>query len=349
MWFLRGILLAQLLVPAMAGFPTWNQDMPNKEAMPLTELPVEIKVANASTVVTLQDDLLLISYERVAGNETVEEDASVASDNALLPIDSDTLCALVTQQGNGTTGASFLIQNGTRVMLIRTASCNTTSKARKLGATLALTIQSSVSSASDTSSSSSSSQKTLSCTVDLSRVELTTVEEWTELAVSLWQGFYKDIRFKGPDTPQSCRHSLRVLVPNNAIQAAGKGIQQGRILAEAVSLARDVVNAPHNVLNSLSLAQTAQALARKYRKTLSCRVLSVEECQALGMGAFLGVARGSETTARFIHLTYRPRSSKARKSSKVLGIVGKGLLFDTGGEFHGQSLIFHDTSSNISV
>ena len=170
--------------------------------------------------------------------------------------------------------------------------------------------------------------------IDLSTVNLTTADEWAELAASLWQGFYKDTRFRGPDTtPQPRRHSLTVLVPEMALEAAKQGMKQGRILAEAVCLARDVVNAPHNVLNSLSLAQTATALAKQYRRTLSCQILNWDECEALGMGAFLGVARGSETTARFIHLTYRPRSHKARKGAKVLGIVGKGLLFDTGGAF----------------
>jgi len=46
------------------------------------------------------------------------------------------------------------------------------------------------------------------------------------------------------------------------------------------------------------------------------------------MGAYLGVARGSETEPQFIHLTYTPKSGTA---SKKLGVVGKGLLFDTGG------------------
>ena len=49
------------------------------------------------------------------------------------------------------------------------------------------------------------------------------------------------------------------------------------------------------------------------------------------MGAFLGVARGSETEPQFIHLTYRPRNRWRKRILKRLGIVGKGLLFDTGG------------------
>lgn len=47
------------------------------------------------------------------------------------------------------------------------------------------------------------------------------------------------------------------------------------------------------------------------------------------MGAYLGVARGSETVPKFIHLTYKPKGKK--KEVRRVGIVGKGLLFDTGG------------------
>ena len=46
------------------------------------------------------------------------------------------------------------------------------------------------------------------------------------------------------------------------------------------------------------------------------------------MGAYLGVARGSETPPQFIHLTYTPPDGKVNKK---VGVVGKGLLFDTGG------------------
>lgn len=352
MWLSRGItgaLLPTLLLllvasRAKAFFPTWTQDMPNKQAMPLTELPVEIHVVNASsTAITLDRDLVLLSYERAAADVNETTDAAVNESLLLsqLPIDTDVQSALVAQQGNGTTGPTVLIQNGTRLVLVRTAGCNTTAKARKLGATLASTIQSAAASANSVPSSS--------CTIDLSTVNLTTVEEWAELAASLWQGFYKDTRFRGPDaTPPPCRHVLTVMVPEMSLQEATQGMKQGRILAEAVCLARDVVNAPHNVLNSLSLAQTATALAKQYRRTLSCQILNVDECEALGMGAFLGVARGSETTARFIHLTYRPRSAKARKGAKVLGIVGKGLLFDTGGVYRILNVVVASVLDSLS-
>ncbi|GKY97306.1 hypothetical protein MPSEU_000689000 [Mayamaea pseudoterrestris] len=110
--------------------------------------------------------------------------------------------------------------------------------------------------------------------------------------------------------------------------AAAKAIERGQMLAKGIFLAKDIVNAPHNVLNSLSLAETAKRIAKASGGTIQIKILGKNECEKLGMGAFLAVARGSETEPQFIHLTYKPPSGTVNKK---IGIVGKGLLFDTGG------------------
>ena len=94
-----------------------------------------------------------------------------------------------------------------------------------------------------------------------------------------------------------------------------------------MSLTKDIVNAPHNVLNSESLADTAKKIAEESGGSITCEILGKEECEKRGMGCYLGVARGSETEPQFIHLTYKPSGEVKKK----VGIVGKGLLFDTGG------------------
>jgi leucyl aminopeptidase len=100
---------------------------------------------------------------------------------------------------------------------------------------------------------------------------------------------------------------------------------------------QDIVNAPHNVLNSQSLADTAKRIAKESGGSLTCRILDKRECEQRGMGAYLGVARGSETAPQFIHLTYKPPPPNSSSSATIetttrkVGIVGKGLLFDTGG------------------
>jgi leucyl aminopeptidase len=73
------------------------------------------------------------------------------------------------------------------------------------------------------------------------------------------------------------------------------------------------------------MAQTAEAIASEYG--LALEILEQEECEKLGMGAFLGVAQASEIPPKFLHLTYKPEGTARRK----LAIVGKGLTFDSGG------------------
>ncbi|KAL7537396.1 hypothetical protein ACHAWF_009348 [Thalassiosira exigua] len=108
---------------------------------------------------------------------------------------------------------------------------------------------------------------------------------------------------------------------------AAEAIASGAKLANGISLTRDIVNAPHNVLNSESLAETAKRIADESGGSIACEILGKEECEKRGMGAYLGVARGSETEPQFIHLTYKPEG----EAKKKVGVVGKGLLFDTGG------------------
>jgi leucyl aminopeptidase len=112
------------------------------------------------------------------------------------------------------------------------------------------------------------------------------------------------------------------------LAAAAKAVEEGMVLARGVVMAKDIVNAPHNVLNSVSLAETAKRIAADSKGRLTCTILGKAECEKRGMGAYLGVARGSETEPQFIHLTYTPPDKKVVKK---VGIVGKGLLFDTGG------------------
>ena len=58
-------------------------------------------------------------------------------------------------------------------------------------------------------------------------------------------------------------------------------------------------------------------------------MLEKAECEALGMGSFLGVSEASDEPPKFIHLTYTPRENSA--AAKKVAVVGKGLTFDSGG------------------
>ena len=62
---------------------------------------------------------------------------------------------------------------------------------------------------------------------------------------------------------------------------------------------------------------------------MKAKIMDARECESMGMGAYLGVARGSETEPQFIHLTYTPPNKSNIK--RKLAVVGKGLTFDAGG------------------
>jgi leucyl aminopeptidase len=117
-----------------------------------------------------------------------------------------------------------------------------------------------------------------------------------------------------------------------AVAVAGGGaklddaIARGRILAEAQNFTRGLVNEPANRLTPAKIAEAAQKMAAEYQ--LECEVLEREQMEKLGMGALLGVAQGSAEAPAFIVIRYRP----GRTESKAhLGLVGKGVTFDTGG------------------
>jgi leucyl aminopeptidase len=137
---------------------------------------------------------------------------------------------------------------------------------------------------------------------------------------------HQDNRFKSETENGSRLYVEQIELLGDGIQAEADGaIAKAQQICEGVILARELVNAPANIVTPMSLAETAASLAQELGLTLE--VLEKEDCEALGMGAFLGVAQASDMPPKFIHLTYRPAGTPTRK----LAIIGKGLTFDSGG------------------
>jgi len=133
---------------------------------------------------------------------------------------------------------------------------------------------------------------------------------------------HQDNRFKSePEEKGAQLEHLDLLGLGNQEAA----ISQAQVICTGVILARELVAAPANVVTPVSMAETAEAIASEYN--LALEILEREDCERLGMGAFLGVAKASELPPKFIHLTYKPDGTPKRK----LAIVGKGLTFDSGG------------------
>ena len=102
-------------------------------------------------------------------------------------------------------------------------------------------------------------------------------------------------------------------------------IELGTAVGEAVNWARRMANEPANLLTPTRLGEEAGAAAEAAGMT--SEILDEETCRALGMNSFLSVARGSHEPARFIVLRYRGGTGDGHD----LGLVGKGITFDSGG------------------
>ena len=104
-------------------------------------------------------------------------------------------------------------------------------------------------------------------------------------------------------------------------------VERGRIVAEAQNFTRELANEPPNRLTPMALAGYARRMAEEFG--LECEVLDRDRMTQLGMGSLLGVAMGSAEPPALIVLRYRPAAAHA--GSVHLGLVGKGVTFDTGG------------------
>jgi leucyl aminopeptidase len=136
---------------------------------------------------------------------------------------------------------------------------------------------------------------------------------------------FQELKNKPPDRPDPERFTLVQFDPAK-VPAVATGAQVGQIVAEAACLARDLVNRPANYATPTDLGDLAFEIAGEF-DTMRCQVLLEEDAAELGMGAFLGVAQGSDEPAVFIVMEHNP----GRDDLDTIVLVGKGITFDTGG------------------
>ncbi|MGF1569442.1 MAG: leucyl aminopeptidase [Nodosilinea sp.] len=134
---------------------------------------------------------------------------------------------------------------------------------------------------------------------------------------------HQDNRFKSEEKPNGKNTLEQIDLLGLPGQEAS--IRTAEAICAGVVLARELVSAPANVVTPATLAEAAADIATAHG--LEVEILEREQCEALGMGAYLGVAQASDLPPKFIHLTYRPAGTPSRK----LAVVGKGLTFDSGG------------------
>lgn len=120
------------------------------------------------------------------------------------------------------------------------------------------------------------------------------------------------------------------VVPTGAPHTVVDALQRGRVLGESSNRARELANEPGNVLTPRAFASRIANLAGE--GGVRAEILEQPQIEALGMGMLLGVAQGSAEPARLVVLRYEPTHTVAgMPAGPVLGLVGKGVTFDTGG------------------
>ncbi len=140
-------------------------------------------------------------------------------------------------------------------------------------------------------------------------------------------GFSGD-RYKSQDRGGPAAEQMLVVVPPGSAAGASleSAVERGRILGDSSNMARDLSNEPSNILTPSVFAERGAAIARD--AGLTVEILDEDEIERLQMGLLLGVARGSAEPPRVIVMIHEPAGAP---STPVLGLVGKGITFDTGG------------------
>jgi leucyl aminopeptidase len=136
---------------------------------------------------------------------------------------------------------------------------------------------------------------------------------------------------------------LDLALPSPPGEEAEAARERGRILAEAQNFTRDLVNEPSNQMTPKFLARQAQEMAKRFG--LDCQILGPDEIRALKMEAFWAVAQGSEEPPQLIVLRYAPPGAP---ETPVIGLIGKGVTFDTGGISIKPSENMHEMKTDMA-
>ena len=136
---------------------------------------------------------------------------------------------------------------------------------------------------------------------------------------------FEGASYKTVDPPLVWLESVLLRVDGDKA-AVGRGLERGRVLGECTNLARELANEPGNELTPRAFADRAAVIAKD--AGLTVEVLDEKRIADLKMGLLLGVARGSAEPPRVVVLRHEP---KGAPKQPVLGLIGKGITFDTGG------------------
>ncbi|GKS10602.1 hypothetical protein YDYSY3_16020 [Paenibacillus chitinolyticus] len=147
------------------------------------------------------------------------------------------------------------------------------------------------------------------------------------VAEGLLLGAYRIATYAREAKPRQELAAAQLFVQRDALngEALQAAVSAAEAYAVATNYARDLTNLPGNLLLPSDLAKEAEKLAGQFG--IACEVLDEQAIVERGMGALAAVGLGSANPPRMITLSYDGDPS----SGEVLGLVGKGVTFDTGG------------------
>lgn len=117
-----------------------------------------------------------------------------------------------------------------------------------------------------------------------------------------------------------------VLNSNVTIDSLPLVVQEGIVFGEAINIAKQLVNEPANEMNPRRLAEMAQKTGNAF--DFEVKVYDEKKIAGFGMEAYINVAKGSDNQPRLIVMHHK---GNATNPHDILGLIGKGLTFDTGG------------------
>ena len=154
-----------------------------------------------------------------------------------------------------------------------------------------------------------------------------TGEQAADFALGMLLRAYRFDRYKSKkndDDAGAADKTVRITVAVAAAITAKRAYETSEAVAGGVTLARDLINEPANVLGTVEFAAKAKELEKL---GVGIEILTEKEMKKLGMGALLGVAQGSVRPPRLVVMEWKGGKAK----DKPVAFIGKGVVFDTGG------------------
>jgi len=145
---------------------------------------------------------------------------------------------------------------------------------------------------------------------------------------------YRYVGLKNDESVGSKLESLTLMVGEKRQKGVDQGAERGAVVAAAAAFARELANTPPTYLNAKDIA--AKAVDIGSASGLHVEVFNKDELEQMGCGGVLGVNRGSTEPPRMVKLTWSPKNPTGH-----LALVGKGIMYDSGGISLKPSDAFH--------